>query len=158
MGSDASRIDVPAPLKDDEYPGEKFNYTRVYFHSGLQHMDGPAALRYVRTRHDDNDFARGERQQQMLRALREQEVDLNLITQAPELLSALGDTVRTNLQPIEVLKLAKLGTMIPERNIRSFSIREAVTPSWLPGRPYYLIPDWDNVRVILQQMMPGSLT
>lgn len=96
-------IDVPAPLKHDEHPGEKVNCTRVYFHSGLQHMDGQAALRYVRSRHDDNHFARGERQQQLLRALRAQEVDLNLISQAPELLSALGDTVRTNLQPIAVL-------------------------------------------------------
>lgn len=48
--------------------------------------------------------------------------------------------------------------MIPERNIRSFSLREAVTPSCLPGQPYYLIPDWDNVQVILHQMMHGSLT
>ncbi len=149
-------LDVPAPIKDDQYPGEKFNYTRVYFHTGLQHVNGQTALRYVRTRHDDNDFARGERQQQLLRALREQAVDLNLISKAPDLMAALGDTVRTDLQPIDMLKLAKLGTEIKEGNIRSYSIQSALTEQWNPGHPYYLVPDWTEVHSILQEMMPGA--
>ena len=149
-------LDVPAPIKDDEYPGEANNYTRIYFHTGLQHMNGETALHYVRTRHDDNDFARGERQQQLLRALREQAVDLNLITKAPELMAALGDTVRTDLQPVDILKLAKLGTEINEGNIHSYSIQSALTEQWNPGQPYYLVPDWTKVRAILQEMMPGT--
>ncbi len=149
-------LDVPAPIKDDLYPGEKFNYTRVYFHTGLQHVNGQMALRYVRTRHDDNDFARGERQQQLLRALREQAVDLNLISKAPELMAALGDTVRTDLQPLDMLKLAKLGTEIKPGSIHSYSIQSALTEEWSPGQPYYLIPDWTEVRAILKEMMPGA--
>lgn len=149
-------LDVPAPIKDDQYPGEKFNYTRVYFHTGLQHVNGQTALRYVRTRHDDNDFARGERQQQLLRALREQAVDLNLISKAPELMAALGDTVRTDLQPLDMLKLAKLGAEIKPGSIHSYSIQSALTEQWSPGQPYYLIPDWTEVRAILKEMMPGA--
>ena len=40
---------------------------RVLFQTGMQHMNGVAALEYARTRHDDNDFERGNRQQQVLK-------------------------------------------------------------------------------------------
>lgn len=149
-------LDVPAPIKDDEYPGEANNYTRIYFQSGLQHMNGQTALRYVRTRHDDNDFARGERQQQLLRALREQAVDLNLFAKAPQLMSALGDTIRTDLQPSDMLRLAKLATEIKDGNIHSYSIQSALTEQWNVGQPYYLVPDFTKIHQILQQMMPDA--
>jgi LCP family protein required for cell wall assembly len=149
-------LDVPAPIKDDEYPGEQFNYTRVVFQSGLQHMNGIQALRYVRTRHDDNDFARGNRQQQLLMALRQQSLSLGLITKAPQLISQLGDTVRTDLPPSDALKLAKLGTEIKSSNITSYNLLDATTSQWNPGEPYYLIPDWNKIHDLLNQMMPDA--
>lgn len=149
-------IDVPAPIKDDAYPGEKFNYTRIVFHTGLQHMNGIQALRYVRTRHDDNDFARGNRQQQLLEALRAQSLSLGLITKAPQLISQLGDTIRTDLPPSDALKLAKLGTEIKSSDIKSYNLLDATTSQWNPGEPYYLIPDWTKIHELLDQMMPQS--
>ncbi|GBD16492.1 Putative transcriptional regulator YvhJ [bacterium HR26] len=147
-------VDVPAPIKDDEYPGEHFDYTRIYFPTGLQHMDGRTALRYVRTRHDDNDFARGARQQQVLQALREQGIRLNLIARADKLLAELGDAVRTDLSPTEVLALAKLGTEIDNSKIRTYSLLNATHSYWEPGQPYYLIPDWGAIQQVLNEMMP----
>ncbi|MCX7624087.1 MAG: LCP family protein [Thermomicrobium sp.] len=147
-------VDVPAPIKDDEYPGEDYNYTRIYFAPGLQHMDGRTALRYVRTRHDDNDFSRGYRQQQVLRALREQGLRLGLIRKAPQLVDSLGDTVRTDLSPTQVLALAKLGTAIPRDRIRSFTLLQATTSYWEPGQPFYLLPDWNAIQAVLDEMFP----
>ena len=147
-------IDVPAPIKDDAHPGEGFNYTRIYFHTGPQHMDGKTALRYARTRHDDNDFARANRQQQILLALREQAVARNLIANARELLMALSDTVRTNIPPLDLLKLAKLGTEIQPQDIHSYSILPATYVEWNPPGPYLLIPDWEAVHEIVRQMIP----
>ena len=147
-------VDVPAPIKDDEYPGEDYNYTRIYFAPGLQHMDGRTALRYVRTRHDDNDFSRGYRQQQVLRALREQGLRLDLLRKAPQLVDALADTVRTDLSPQQVLALAKLGSEIPRERIRSFTLLEATTSYWEPGQPFYLIPNWPAIQAILDEMFP----
>ncbi len=147
-------VDVPAPIKDDEYPGERYDYTRIYFPTGLQHMDGRTALRYVRTRHDDNDFARGARQQQVLQALREQGIRLNLIARADKLLAQLADTVRTDLSPTEVLALAKLGTEIDRGKIRTYSLLNATYSYWEPGQPYYLIPDWAAIQHVLNEMMP----
>lgn len=149
-------LDVPAPIKDDQYPGEQFNYTRVYFHTGLQHMDGLTALRYVRTRHDDNDFARGNRQQQLLEALRQQMTAMNLITKASSLIDDLGDTIRTDIPPGDALRLAKLGTEIQSGNIHSYSLLPALTEQWNAGQPYYLIPDWAKVQQIVNQMIPPA--
>lgn len=147
-------VDVPAPIKDDEYPGEDYNYTRVYFAPGLQHMDGRTALRYVRTRHDDSDFARGYRQQQVLRALRDQGLRLDLIRKAPTLVNQLADAVRTDLTPTQVLALAKLGTEIPRERIRSFTLLPATEDYWQPGQPYYLLPNWPAIQAILDEMFP----
>ena len=127
-------VDVPAPIKDDAYPGEQSNYTRVYFHTGVQHMNGIDALRYARTRHDDNDFARGARQQQILMALREQGINLGLITKAPELMADLGDTVRTDIPPGSVLPLANLALGMNRDSIHSYNLLSAVQEQWAPGQ------------------------
>jgi LCP family protein required for cell wall assembly len=146
-------LDVDAPIKDDEYPGSGNNYTRVLFHTGLQHMNGTQAVQFARTRHDDNDFARGNRQQQLLRALQEQGIDLNLLSKARELLTELGNTFRTDLSPTQVLALAKLGSKITPNDIHSYDLRNATTVSYAPGQPYYLIPNWDAIHQILDEMM-----
>jgi LCP family protein required for cell wall assembly len=146
-------LDVPTPIKDDEYPGSGNNYLRVDFQTGLQHMDGVRAVQYARTRHDDNDFARGNRQQQLLRALRAQTVGLDLLPKAPDLLNQLADTFRTDLSPKQVLALAKLGSSIPSDDIHSYDLESATTVSFAPGQPYYLIPDWPAIHKILDEMM-----
>ncbi len=146
-------LDVATPIKDDEYPGAGTNYIRVLFQTGLQHMDGTTAVHYARTRHDDSDFARGDRQRQLLMALRSQAVGLNLLPKAPKLLGQLGDTFRTDLSPTQVLALAKLGSKVASDDIHSYNLANATTVSWLPGQPYYLIPNWDAIHKILNQMM-----
>lgn len=146
-------IDVPAPIKDDQYPGEDFNYTRVYFHTGLQHMDGQTALDYVRTRHDDNDFARGIRQQQLLEALRAQATAFNMISKAPTLIDELGNTIKTDMPPGDALRLAKLLSETNTSDIHSVSLLPALTEQWNQGQPYYLIPDWSKVNQIVQQQL-----
>lgn len=148
-------LDVAAPIKDDAYPGTGNNYTRVIFHTGIQHMDGKTALQYARTRHDDNDFARGDRQQQVLTALRQQGTQLGLISKAPSLISELGDTVRTDLSLSQTLSLAKLATQINSGNIKSYNLLPALTESSTDAG-YYLIPDWPAVKAIMSQATGGA--
>ena len=145
-------VDVPAPIKDDEHPAEGFNYTRLYFPTGLQHMDGRTALRYVRTRHDDNDLARGARQQQVLKALRQQAIQLELITRVAELIDELGGTVRTDLRPRDVLALARLGVEIEDKDIHSYSLQGALSDYWAPNGVYYLVANWPAVRQLVAEM------
>jgi polyisoprenyl-teichoic acid--peptidoglycan teichoic acid transferase len=146
-------VDNPALIKDDNY-----EWTRVYFPTGLQHMNGETALRYVRTRYDDNDFARGMRQQQVLVALRQQGVRLNLITRARELLEEVEDSFRTNLTFRQSLALARMANDIESENITSYSIIEATHEEWNPPAPYYLIPNWDAIHEIVREMIPPEET
>ncbi|HMQ35070.1 MAG TPA: LCP family protein [Chloroflexaceae bacterium] len=62
-------IDVPAYILDEQYPTEDFGVQRIEFQPGPQRMDGATALIYARTRHQDSDFGRAERQQQVVRAI-----------------------------------------------------------------------------------------
>lgn len=144
-------IDNPYPIKDDEYPAEGNNYQRIYFPAGWQHLDGENALIYARTRHDDGDARRNERQQQVLLALRDQAIDFDLVSKAPELLDQLAGAFRTDLSPTQLIELARLGARIDQANILQYSLMPALTAEELPGQPYYLVPDWNAVAAILTE-------
>lgn len=142
-------VDNPAVLKDDNY-----EWTRVYFPTGPQHMDGETALQYVRSRYDDNDFARGHRQQQVLRALREQGVRLNLITQVRSLLQDVEENFRTDLSMRESLALARIANDISNEDIESYSIIDCTSEDYVPDLYYYLIPDWDCIHGMMSEFFP----
>src|SRR5207248_10957066 len=63
-------ITVAQPIHDDTYPTDDYGYQTVDIPAGRQHMDGDIALKYARTRHQDSDFGRIGRQQQILSAVR----------------------------------------------------------------------------------------
>lgn len=142
-------IDVPAPVKDDQYPTETYGLTRAYFPTGLQRMDGTTALRYSRTRHGDNDIARGERQQQILLAIRSQALNLGLVTRAESLIRDMGDTVRTDLNFNQMLALANLGRQIDGGNIVRINLWEdgLIYEHWPDEEDdaFYFEADWDAV-------------
>lgn len=150
-------LDVPYPIKDNEYPAENLQYTRIYFPAGWQHMDGERALQYARTRHADNDAQRSIRQQQVLMALREQADIGELIPQAAELLATLGDSVRTDLELDQAVKLARLATEIPLESIDQYTLLNAVTEED-PFGIYYLVPDWDAVGEVLSQFTQSPVS
>jgi polyisoprenyl-teichoic acid--peptidoglycan teichoic acid transferase len=146
-------IDVPAPIKDDQYPTETLGLTREYFATGLQKMDGETALRYSRTRHGDNDIARGERQQQMLIALREQAMSLGLITKAEELIRQVGSMVRTDFNFNQLLALANLGRSVDPNGISKINLWDAgVLSEHVPEDEtdaFYFEADWAAVHELM---------
>lgn len=142
-------VDVPYPIKDDAYPAANYQYQRIYFHAGWQHLDGTRALEYARTRHQDTDAGRSRRQEQILLALRQKAINLNLLTKAPQLIKEFGDSVRTDISPDDAIRLARLATEIPTQNIDQFSLFPALQEEQLPGQPYYLVADWPQVGKIL---------
>lgn len=142
-------VDVPYPIKDDAYPADNYQYQRIYFHAGWQHLDGTRALEYARTRHQDTDAGRSRRQEQILLALRQKAISLNLLTKAPDLIREFGDTVRTDISPSDALRLARLASQMPQANISQYSLFPALQEQQLPNQPYYLIADWSQVGQIL---------
>lgn len=147
-------VDAQYPIKDDEYPTETYGYTGLYFPAGLQHLDGRSALRYARTRHDDSDFGRARRQQEVLLALRQQALDPQLLSKITPLLAIVGDSVRTDLPREQWLALAKLGQSIPRENIKSYTVQDLVWSETENGEEFLYV-DWLQARARLRQMIPG---
>lgn len=85
----------------------------LYIPRGFHHFDGWHALAYARSRHQDNDYNRMNRQQEVLRALRQQLDPCTIIPRIPELLDIARDSLWTNI-PIERLPdLFEIGSRVP---------------------------------------------
>lgn len=151
-------VDVRAQIKDDQYPTEDFGLTREYYPTGYQFMDGEDALRYARTRHGDNDVNRGQRQQQVLRAIRQQATAMGLITRADDLMRDLADTVRTDLNFNQMLALANLGRSLDTNAIESVDLWEMGyihehAPEF-DGDAFYFEGDWNSIWAVTAGLFP----
>src|SRR4029077_10016021 len=97
-------LQVTNPVLDDYFPADlnsasdPYGYYRVAVLPGATHMDGVHALEYVRSRHGDirGDFARSERQQQVLLAIKAQASHLNA-ADLPGLASAFNGEIKTSM-------------------------------------------------------------
>jgi LCP family protein required for cell wall assembly len=115
-------IDVPYEIVDESYPTEDYGTEVVTFEPGVQHMDGETALKYVRTRHGDDDDARRQRQYQVLLALFDTGQSLGSVTKSDEIIDALGDSVQTSFPFEQQLTLARLGAQMERDDIRLSSL------------------------------------
>lgn len=146
-------LDVPYPILDSSYPAENFNYQRIHFSPGWQHLDGEDALVYARTRHQDGDTSRSTRQQQVLLALRDQHLSADLITQLPKLIGDFGDTVRTDISISDAIRLAQLAMEVPRENIQQLRIDGAVQDEISENGIYYLNVTWPVMEELLSDLV-----
>lgn len=115
-------VDVPYDIYDPDFPDMNYGYDPLYIPAGPHHFDGLTALKYARTRHQDNDFYRARRQQQVLLAVRSRLLSLGpaeMLRQAPFLYRQLEDGIRTDMSLERILTLANALKDIPEENIKS---------------------------------------
>jgi polyisoprenyl-teichoic acid--peptidoglycan teichoic acid transferase len=146
-------VDVERPIKDNEYPDANYSLRRIFFQPGLQRLDGESALWYVRTRHADSDFGRARRQQQFLMGLRRQALQLNLLPKAPAILTALSDTIKTDLKPAEILGLARVAKDLDSGAVVSRVIDETMTTHWVtPAGAQVELPNKDAVKRVAQDV------
>lgn len=83
-------------------------YELVHFDSGKQHMNGTVALKYVRSRHsneDGNDFSRSRRQKIMLEAVADRLFSINAVTKIPTFFSTLRSHLDTDLSTGDIIGL-----------------------------------------------------
>ena len=144
-------IDVQGIIKDDQYPSDNFGYTRVYFTPGLQRMDGVTAVRYSRTRHDDGDFMRNRRQQQVLLAMRDQALETGVVSKLPDLIREIGDSFRTDLSPSKWLSVIRLAQGIDRSNIYTHSLVPYVTAQDINGG-FFFVADWPSIRTLVSNL------
>ncbi|ANY72975.1 LCP family protein [Paenibacillus ihbetae] len=74
---------------------------------GMQHLDGNAALQYVRFRYDAmGDFTRTERQRELIKAVAKKMQTTTSIMKLPDILRAVSPYIDTNLEVEDMWKLA----------------------------------------------------
>ncbi len=141
-----------SPELDPENEDNWFLYTAG---PGLMHMNGDLALWYARSRSRSNDFDRGRRQQEVLRAIYSRALSGDTLTKIPQLYNDLNTLVATDLGLTDILKLASLAPGFGNADIRSYYIRPPIVSSWItPSGAYVLLPD----QAALQGLVTTALT
>lgn len=91
-------VEVAETIDDPTFPApDEIHFDPFHLEKGTHRLNGYDALRYARTRHGDTDFARADRQQQVLVALRHELTKPVNWLKLPVILRDLRSTVRTNL-------------------------------------------------------------
>lgn len=98
-------IQVPKLIIDYEYPTLDGGTITVRFDPGEQHMDGERALQYARTRHQDDDYQRAARQQQVVDALMEKLTNPLNVVQWPGVWRAIQKHTNTDLNTWDIIRL-----------------------------------------------------
>lgn len=142
-------------IYDPAYPDMNFGYDPFYLQAGTHLLDGRNALKFARTRHGDSDIERAKRQQQVIYAIRDRVLSLNmlpqLILQAPVLLNSYSENVYTSVDLPRMIELAWYAKDIPEENIISGVMDYRYLSNWTTSdNAQVLIP---NNRTLPQLMI-----
>jgi LCP family protein required for cell wall assembly len=103
-------------------------------------LNGDDARKFVTYRHVTSDFGRSQRQQQLIWALRNRALQVDLLPRLPALLTAMGDLYTTDLNVFDIVRLAQFGAELKPADVHGFqfslnAIEEIVTDKgeWVLG-------------------------
>jgi LCP family protein required for cell wall assembly len=126
-------IDIPQAVADDNYPDPVYGHIPMSLPAGQQHLDGRHALFYARSRHQDSDYGRMQRQQTLLLAIRDQ-IGPTTILDAPALASAAKGFVWTDLPRASLPNLVTLFGKAANASVKQLRIVPSTYPEVLtPG-------------------------
>jgi len=164
-----TRFPIPG-LEEDLCGGDpEYNcrYETVTFDKGVEHMDGERALKYVRSRHSEDetegtDFARSRRQQQVLSALKQKLTSKEIILNPFKFKGVWEESMamlETDLSEGEIAILAR-SVYEARADIESHTLPEEFLENPEPSREYdnlyVFIPkvsDWSEVHAWVQDLI-----
>ncbi len=155
-------VDVPVScrvtewrLKDDSYllTDDNVDHWDLYtVEPGMVHMDGVYGLWYARSRKRSNDFARSRRQHQVLRALFDKALQLDVIPKLPELYGKYVEIVDTDLGLGDVLQFAPLATQLDRSRIKSRFIGSGEVYAWTTSMgASVLLPNAEAIAQVIDE-------
>lgn len=150
-------VDVPLACPFSDYRLNAATQS-LYWYSvgpGVVHMDGYTALWYARSRMSSNDFDRGRRQQEILRAIYTKALQLDIVPQIPSLYQNFQQVVLTDMSLTDILDMVPMSLDVSAPRIRSYSVSgPTMVNSWItPGGAYVLIPNYDGIYWMLQEAL-----
>lgn len=147
---------VPTAINDPTYPSMDYGFDPLYIPAGQNHFDGALALKYARTRHQDNDFGRASRQQQVILAIKQRVAALGftgMIAQAGTLYQQVENGVRTDLSLEQMIRLATAANNVDSEDIRNDVLDYDYVSSYLTeGGAQVLILENDKAAVLIQEL------
>ncbi len=148
-------------LKSPELdPEDEENWEKFALEPGLHTMDGDMALWYVRSRRSTSDFDRGRRQQQLLRSMLNQGVDLGLLARAPDFWQTYRDAVNTDIDIGRILQLAALAPAVRENGIQHLYIVGDEVQSYVvpETKAQVQLPVWEEMQDTFRRLfLPPAL-
>lgn len=152
-------VTVERAVHDYGYPDEHNNVVGFHIEAGTYHMDGNTALAFARSRKGagDNDFTRADRQQRVIAAMVSQMKRGGWLLNLPALLTAVGDSVATDI-PVELLPhLTRAMLDADLSDIHRLVIdRPLVQSDTLTDGTYVLIPDIDSIRAAVRDLLSAQ--
>jgi len=151
---------VTNPVMDDFYPADinsddPYGYYRVAVLPGAVHLDGVHALQYVRSRHGDlrGDFARSERQQQLLMAIKAKADHLNA-ADVPGLATAMQGEVKTTIGLARLRMLLSMGNRFDASNVHRVLLLPPYTSEGFVDGQDVILPNWSQILPLVHQSFP----
>jgi anionic cell wall polymer biosynthesis LytR-Cps2A-Psr (LCP) family protein len=153
------------------YPDPKYVECGGNFNvpAGYSTLDGEKALCYVRSRYSTSDFDRAKRQQMVLKIIKDKALSLGTLTdfsKINDMLNALGDNVRTDMQIWEMQRLFDIYKNMSEAQIYQRVLENSeegllYNPPETKEAGYILLPrgdNYDKIRELFQNIftMPAQ--
>jgi LCP family protein required for cell wall assembly len=153
-------VNVPYTIDDPRFPDMHYGFEPLYIPAGLHQFDGETALKYARTRGQDNDFYRAQRQQQVVLAVRRKAMQLglpSLIARAPGLYRQVSQGVYTDLSLDEMIRLAQLASLLESEAIETAVLDfNYVSSHRSDSGAHVLLLSQSKVEPLIQQLFGDS--
>ncbi len=117
-------FNVPDTLWDPTIAWENHNNPYIAY-KGTQTMHGQQALLYARSRETSSDFARGQRQRQLIVALKDKAFSLGTFSnpvKVSSLLDSFGNNVYSDFSLNDITRLQQIFSKIPSSSITSLDL------------------------------------
>src|SRR4029077_11967034 len=151
---------VTNPVMDDFYPSDintsdVYGYYRVAVLPGAVHLDGVHALQYMRSRHSDlrGDFARSERQQQLLMAIKARAAHLNA-ADLPGFATAMQGEIKTTIGLARMRFLFSMGADFDSSNVHRVLLLPPYTSELFSAFNSFVFPDTLLILPLVHQSFP----
>jgi len=164
------KVNVEQNFTDYQYPTEDYKYQVISFQKGMQTMDGDTALKFARSRHGNNnegsDFARSKRQQRILEAVKKRLFSYSFFLNPAKInkfTKQLSEHLRTDIEPWEIIKFAKLAEAIDFSSVQNQVIDDSPNGYLSAGNingAYVLTPkgnDWTEIKNLAKNIFEKQI-
>ena len=136
---------VENAIYDPYYPkGETIYFETFSLDAGWQLLDGETALKYARSRKTTSDFDRAKRQQQLLFALKEKALSLEILTNAGkigDIYNSVDDSIETDISLAEIIEIGSIAKDFQKEDIYPLVLNDDPTECggliYTPAREFF---------------------